>query len=80
MVADGLPDGLDLQLLRSAMPSLQHGADTDEQGFRLFAVAAGFRRLARDYERLPETLAGLHFLALMCLMLKKALPLLAVST
>jgi transposase len=47
---------------------------------RTFAWAARFRRLARDYERLPETLAGLHFLALMCLMLKKALPLLAVST
>ncbi|MCX5661812.1 MAG: IS5/IS1182 family transposase, partial [Planctomycetota bacterium] len=24
---------------------------------------ARFRRLARDYERLPETLAGLHWLA-----------------
>jgi transposase len=47
---------------------------------RTFAWAARFRRLARDYERLPETLAGLHFLALMCLMLKKALPLLALST
>jgi transposase len=34
---------------------------------RTFAWAARFRRLARDYERLPETLAGLHFLALMCL-------------
>lgn len=28
-----------------------------------FAWAARFRRLARDYERLPETLAGLHFIA-----------------
>lgn len=28
---------------------------------RSFAWAARFRRLARDYERLPETLAGLHF-------------------
>jgi transposase len=27
---------------------------------RSFAWAARFRRLARDYERLPETLAGLH--------------------
>ena len=27
------------------------------------------RRLARDYERLPETLAGLHFVAFACLML-----------
>lgn len=47
---------------------------------RTFAWAARFRCLARDDERLPETLAGLHFLALMCLMLKKALPLLALST
>ena len=31
--------------------------------------AARFRRLARDYERLPETLAGLHYLAFACLML-----------
>jgi transposase len=30
---------------------------------RSFAWAARFRRLARDYERLPEVLAGLHFLA-----------------
>lgn len=30
---------------------------------RSFAWAARFRRLARDYERLPETLAGLHFVA-----------------
>jgi len=28
---------------------------------RSFAWAARFRRLARDYERLPQTLAGLHF-------------------
>jgi hypothetical protein len=27
--------------------------------------------LARDYERLPETLAGLHYLAFVILMLKK---------
>ena len=30
---------------------------------RRFAWTARFRRLARDYERLPQTLAGLHFLA-----------------
>jgi transposase len=28
---------------------------------RSFGWAARFRRLARHYERLPETLAGLHF-------------------
>jgi transposase len=38
---------------------------------RDFAWAARFRRLARDYERLPETLAGLHFVAFACLMLQR---------
>jgi len=36
---------------------------------RSFAWLARFRRLARDYERLPETVAGLTFLAFTCLML-----------
>lgn len=38
---------------------------------RDFAWAARFRRLARDYERLPATLAGLHFVAFVCLMLQR---------
>ena len=38
---------------------------------RSFGWAARFRRLARDYERLPETLAGLHLLAFAVLMLKR---------
>jgi len=37
---------------------------------RSFGWAARFRRLARDYERLPETLIGLHFLAFAILMTK----------
>jgi transposase len=36
---------------------------------RSFAWAARFRRLARDYERLATTLAGLHWLAFASLML-----------
>lgn len=36
---------------------------------RSFGWAARFRRLTRDYERLPETLVGLHYLAFVCLML-----------
>jgi len=36
---------------------------------RSFAWAARFRRLARDYERLPSTLTGLHWLAFLTLML-----------
>jgi transposase len=46
---------------------------------RSFAWMARFRRLARDYERLPETLAGLHFVAFACLMLHRMLLTLAVS-
>jgi transposase len=38
---------------------------------RSFAWMARFRRLARDFERLPETLAGLHFLAFAFLMLRR---------
>jgi transposase len=45
---------------------------------RSFAWAARFRRLARDYERLPETLAGLHFIAFACLLLAR-LPLLLLG-
>ena len=36
---------------------------------RSFAWLARFRRLARDYERLPEVLAGLQFIAVACLIL-----------
>jgi transposase len=43
---------------------------------RSFAWAARFRRLARDYERLPDTLAGFHFVAFAMLMLNKVIPVL----
>ena len=39
---------------------------------RDFAWASRFRRLAKDYERLPETVAGLHFVAFACLFLQQA--------
>jgi transposase len=39
---------------------------------RDFAWASRFRRLAKDYERLPTTLAGLHFVAFACLFLHQA--------
>jgi transposase len=38
---------------------------------RSFAWAARFRRLAKDYERLPTTLAGLHLVVFACLMLAR---------
>ncbi len=39
---------------------------------RSFAWTARCRRLARDHERLPETLAGFHFVAFAGLMLRRA--------
>ncbi|MGZ8213385.1 MAG: IS5 family transposase [Methylosarcina sp.] len=41
---------------------------------RSFGWIARFRRLARDYERLSETLSGLHFLVFAILMLVQAIP------
>lgn len=46
---------------------------------RSFGWMARFRRLARDYERLPETLAGLHFLAFAMLMLKRFITFMVAS-
>src|SRR4029453_8061907 len=46
---------------------------------RSFGWMARFRRLARDYERLSEALAGRHFLAFSILMLANAAPLIATA-
>jgi transposase len=40
---------------------------------RSFAWMSRFRRLARDYERLPSSVAGLHWLAFLTLMLQSLL-------
>ena len=44
---------------------------------RSFGWMSRFRRLARDYERLPETLAGLHYVAFVILMLRNVAEILA---
>lgn len=46
---------------------------------RSFAWASRFRRLAKDYERLPEVVAGLHFLAVVTLMLHRLVATVAQS-
>lgn len=46
---------------------------------RDFAWASRFRRLAKDCERLPTTLAGLHFVAFACLFLQQAAGILNVG-
>jgi transposase len=44
---------------------------------RTFAWFARFRRLSRDYERLPQTLAGLHFAVFAILLLRRTVDWLA---
>jgi transposase len=46
---------------------------------RCFAWLTRFRRLARDFERLPDTLAGLHYVAFAMLLLGRAVKLLLSS-
>ena len=46
---------------------------------RSFGWLARFRRLSRDYERLPEVLGGLHFLVFAVLMLPAAARVLAAA-
>ena len=47
---------------------------------RSFAWLARFRRLSRDYERLPTTLAGLHWLAFTSLLLSNLFKTSALNT
>jgi transposase len=63
--------GIQLEIVK--LPEAKHGFVLLPRRWvveRSFAWVARFRRLARDYERLPQTLAGLHFLAFAILMLK----------
>jgi transposase len=46
---------------------------------RSFARMARFRRLARDYERLSETLVGLHFVAFAILLAHRFVTFIAQS-
>lgn len=47
---------------------------------RSFAWTTRFRRLARDYERMPETLAGLHFLSFAILLVSRFVRFMVEST
>jgi transposase len=64
--------GIRLQVIK--LPEAKHGFVLLPRRWvveRSFAWMTRFRRLARDYERLPETLAGLHVLAFAVLMLHR---------
>ena len=47
---------------------------------RDFAWASRFRRLVKDYERLPETVAGLHLVAFACIFLQQAVGILGAGS
>ena len=67
--ADAEQHGIRLEVVK--LPSAKRGFVLLPRRWvveRSFAWMARFRRLARDYERLDETLAGLHFVAFAILM------------
>ena len=67
--ADAEAHGIRLEVVK--LPTAKHGFVLLPRRWvveRSFAWMARFRRLARDYERLAETLVGLHFVAFAMLM------------
>jgi hypothetical protein len=70
-----------LTLMTEAAPQRRHDLREVCNALRWIvrAGAARFRRLAKDDQRLPETVAGLHFVAFACLMLHRLLTLAAQS-
>jgi transposase len=62
--------GMQLQVIK--LPQAKHGFVLLPRRWvveRSFAWTSRFRRLVRDYERLPATLVGLHLVVFACLML-----------
>jgi transposase len=78
--ADAADHGIALDVVR--LPEAKRGLVVLPRRWmveRSFAWASRFRRLAKDDERLPETLIGLHVVALTCLMLHRVRELLTAS-
>ncbi len=71
-------NGIDLQIVK--LPEARKGFVLLPKRWvveRSFGWLARFRRLSRDYERLPQVLSGLHFLVFAVLMLPAAAQILA---
>lgn len=71
--ADAAKHGIELSVVK--LPQAKRGFVLLPRRWvveRSFAWVARFRRLAKDYERLPETVAALHLIAFVCLMLAHA--------
>lgn len=70
--ADAQAQGIRLEVVK--LPTAKHGFVLLPRRWvveRSFAWMSRFRRLARDYERLAQTLAGLHFVAFAILMAQR---------
>jgi transposase len=70
----------DVELHVVKLPAAKHGFVLLPRRWvveRSFAWKTRFRRLVRDDERLPETVAGLHFVAFGCLMVHRLFSVLA---
>src|SRR3954470_13624897 len=68
-------EGIDLEVVK--LPEAKRGFVLLPRRWvveRSLGWAARFRRLAKDYERLTETLEGMHYVAFSLLMLQKAAP------
>ncbi len=77
---DGAENGITLQVVNR--PEGQKGFVLLPRRWvveRSFGWMARFRRLVRDFERLPEVLAGFHFVAFAILMVKKVVTLISQS-
>ncbi len=78
--ADAIAHGIRLEIIK--LPDAKRGFVLLPRRWvveRSFAWAARFRRLARDYERLPDMVAGLHFVAFAWLMLHRLVTVVAQS-
>jgi transposase len=79
--ADAQKHGIRLEVVK--LPTAKHGFVLLPRRWvveRSFAWMARFRRMVRDYERLAETLAGLHFVAFAMLMAYRFVTAMAQST
>jgi transposase len=71
---DAAKQGIELQVVK--LPTAKRGFVLLPRRWvveRSFAWMTRFRRLAKDYERLPQTVAGLHLIAFVCIMLRNLL-------
>jgi len=71
--SDAAANGIELQVVK--LPEAKKGFVLLPRRWvveRSFAWLARFRRLSRDFERMPQVLAGLHFVVFAMLMLPKA--------